>query len=263
MRKITVFIIVLLAALVTFDAASATRSRKKKRYKPRTHRVVRKRPMPRLTVHDVNPFVACEDTCHHVHGIDISHYQNDVFWQAIGDHTNMAYVYLKATEGGDNIDPRYEHNIELAHSYGIKVGSYHYFRPTVSLESQLKNFKTQCLPAEQDLIPMIDVETTGNLTNRAFCDSLTRFLTLMEDTYHQKPLVYTYRNFYNTHLVGRLDNYQLMVAMYADEQPVLADGRDYTLWQYTCKGRIQGISGAVDKSRVMNDHSLREIFYHH
>ena len=259
MRKITVFIIVLLAALVTFDAASATRSRKKKRYKPRTHRVVRKRPMPRLTVHDVNPFVACEDTCHHVHGIDISHYQNDVFWQAIGDHTNMAYVYLKATEGGDNIDPRYEHNIELAHSYGIKVGSYHYFRPTVSLESQLKNFKTQCLPAEQDLIPMIDVETDAGLPHEEFCDSLTTFLKLVERAYHQKPLVYTFRNFYNKHLVGLIDDYKLMIAMYTDEEPVLADERDITMWQYTSKGRIVGINGYVDKSRFMGRHGLREL----
>ena len=46
----------------------------------------------------------CEDTCSHVHGIDLSHYQGNVFWETVGDNSKMAYVYLKATEGGTNVD---------------------------------------------------------------------------------------------------------------------------------------------------------------
>lgn len=210
-----------------------------------------------------NPYLCCEDTCGHTHGIDMSHYQGEVFWETVGEHTNMAYVYLKATEGGDRIDARYERNIDLAHRHGLKVGSYHFFRPKTNLNLQLKNFKAQCLPGEQDLIPMLDVETTGNLTTQAFCDSLFKFLDLMEEVYHQKPLIYTFRNFYNKHLLGKLDDYPLMIAMYSDEQPVLADGRDYNIWQYTCKGRIVGVTTDVDKSRFMGRHNLREIKYKH
>ena len=61
----------------------------------------------------------CEDTCSHIHGIDISHYQGNIFWEAIGNNAKMHYVYLKATEGGDNIDAKYERNIELAHQHGL------------------------------------------------------------------------------------------------------------------------------------------------
>ena len=208
-------------------------------------------------------YVQCEDTCSHIHGIDLSHYQGEVFWETVGEHSKMAYVYLKATEGGDRIDPQYERNIDLAHRHGLKVGSYHFFRPMVDLELQLQNFKTQCLPGEQDLIPMLDVETVGKLSTEAFCDSLFKFLNLLEETYHQKPLVYTFRNFYNKHLLGKLDDYQLMVAMYADEPPVLADQRDYIIWQYTCKGRIMGVGGQVDKSYIMGDHTLRELRFIH
>ena len=43
-------------------------------------------------------YIQCEDTCTHVHGIDLSHYQGDVFWETVGDNSKMAYVYLKATE---------------------------------------------------------------------------------------------------------------------------------------------------------------------
>lgn len=71
-------------------------------------------------------YVQCEDTCRHVHGIDLSHYQGDVFWETVGANSKMAYVYLKATEGSTHIDETYERNIELAHRHGLKVGSYHF-----------------------------------------------------------------------------------------------------------------------------------------
>ena len=283
MKKIIYILIVLLVSMAIGELSAAKPKKrrakakvtavkkKQKTTKRKTARkaaakpVVKEAPEP---VYDadgdlVNPYLMCEDTCGHVHGIDLSHYQGQVFWETVGENTKMAYVYLKATEGGDRIDSYFERNIDLAHRYGLKVGSYHFYRPKTPQEVQLRNFMTQCLPGEQDLIPMVDVETTANLPVEEFCDSLQKFLHLMGGAYRQKPLVYTYRNFYNKHLVGKLDDYQLMIAMYTDEEPELADGRDYTLWQYTAKGRIVGINGYVDKSRFMGRHGLREIRYRH
>ena len=51
--------------------------------------------------------VMCEDTCSHIHGIDISHYQGDIFWEAVGENSKMTFVYIKATEGDTRIDQRY------------------------------------------------------------------------------------------------------------------------------------------------------------
>jgi glycosyl hydrolase, family 25 len=208
-------------------------------------------------------YIQCEDTCNHIHGIDISHYQGQVFWEVIGENSKMAYVYIKASEGGDRIDPRYERNIQLAHQYGLKVGSYHFFRPKTNLAKQLENFMTQCRPGDQDLIPMIDVETKSGLPTSEFRDSLTKFITLVEEAYKQKPLIYTFTNFYNAHMQGAIDGYPLMIAQYNAVEPELKDGRDITMWQYTGKGRINGINGFVDKSRFLKNHGLREIRFHH
>ncbi len=284
MKKLIYLLIIALLSMVATEQLTA-KPKSRRRAKAKTHVVAKKKkqktrrrsaaksrakarpavvaPQPLFSDGDGNPYLQCEDTCGHVHGIDLSHYQGQVFWETVGQHTKMAYVYLKATEGSDRIDSYFERNIDLAHRYGLKVGSYHFFRPKSDLERQLRNFMAQCLPGEQDLIPMIDVETTGNLPTAQFCDSLAKFLRMVEVAYRQKPLVYTYRNFYNKHLVGKLDDYQLMIAMYTDEAPVLADGRDYTLWQYSAKGRIVGVSGYVDKSRFMGSHSLRDIRYRH
>ena len=275
------YIYIILLLFVGFAiGGELTAKTKKRRPKARVQAVSKKKkatrrtsvkpaPRPVVPVYDedgdeVNPYLMCEDTCDHVHGIDLSHYQGEVFWETVGENTKMAYVYLKATEGGDRIDSYFERNIDLAHRYGLKVGSYHFFRPKTDLERQMRNFMTQCLPGEQDLIPMLDVETTGNLPVEEFRDSLMKFLWLMEATYRQKPLVYTFRNFYNKHLQGGLlDDYPLMIAMYTNEEPELADGRDITMWQYTGKGRIVGVNGYVDKSRFMGRHGLREIRFRH
>ena len=183
-------------------------------------------------------YVQCEDTCSHVHGIDLSHYQGEV-------------------------DATFERNIWMAHQQRLKVGSYHFYRPKSDQLRQLRNFQSQCIPEEQDLIPMIDVESTGGLSTDVFCDSLFYFLDLVEEAYHQKPLIYTGRNFYNKHLQGKIDDYKIMIAMYTEEEPIVADDREITLWQYTAKGNIAGISGYVDKSRFMGNHSLREIQFRH
>ena len=284
MKRLIILLVACIAMIAVGDAYAQRSKKNTARKRPKTTKVVKgkkktakrpakktaqkktaavARPKPVANLDDYDPYIMCEDTCEHVHGIDLSHYQGEVFWETVGQRTKMAYVYLKATEGGDRIDARYERNIELAHRYGLKVGSYHFFRPKTPLLQQLRNFTAQCLPGEQDLIPMIDVETTGNMPDEQFCDSLLTFLWLIEHAYHQKPLVYTFRNFYNWHLVGKLDGYQLMVAMYQDEEPVLADGRDITMWQYTGKGRIIGVNGYVDKSRFLGNHALREIRYRH
>ncbi len=205
----------------------------------------------------------CEDTCQHIHGIDMSHYQGDVFWEQIGENAKMAYVYLKATEGGNNIDDKYRRNIDLAHQNGLKVGSYHFYRARIPQEVQLQNFMAQCRPEDQDLLPMIDIETRSSLPVEEFVDSVFKFLQLVERAYRQKPLIYTGANFYDHNFSGKLSEYKIMIAQYTQREPILADGRDITLWQYTGKGHINGVNGHVDKSRFMGNHRLREIRFRH
>ena len=216
-----------------------------------------------FTTLGIHAQVQCEDTCQHVHGIDLSHYQGNVFWETVGDNSKMAYVYLKATEGGNNVDSKYKQNIDLAHRYGLKVGSYHFYRARIPQKTQLANFMAQCRPGDQDLLPMIDVETKSGMGTEEFCDSLFKFLHLVEKAYKQKPLIYTGANFYDSYLLGKLDSYKLMIAQYTKREPVLRDGRDFEMWQYTGKGRLNGVNGYVDKSRFMGKHRLREIRFRH
>ena len=248
MKKIAFLLAFCMVLLAVGDAYAGRVKHSKRHTINKRHNVVKGRKGARKKTIVVRPrvqempdtsSVLCEDTCSHIHGIDMSHYQGNVFWENIGDNTSMAYVYLKATEGGDRVDQKFEQNIVMAHVYGLKVGSYHFYRP----KTEQRN--TNGLPTDE------------------FCDSLFSFLEMVEEAYHQKPLLYTFRNFYNRHLLGKLDGYKLMIAMYTPEEPVLEDERDITMWQYTGKGRLTGVNGFVDKSRFMGSHSLREIRFEH
>ena len=161
-------------------------------------------------------------------------------------------------EAGVWVTPAFPKLIYVLEEDNIREGSKYWY-----LTKQLENFKTQCRPSQQDLIPMIDVEVKQGLGTEAFCDSLLKFLDMVEVAYHQKPLVYTGTNFYNRYLAGKLNGYKLMIAQYSANEPVLIDDNDYLLWQYTGKGHIDGIRGYVDKSRFMGQHSMRELKYRH
>ena len=32
--------------------------------------------------------IQCEDTCSHIHGLDMSHYQGDVWWETVAQNSN-------------------------------------------------------------------------------------------------------------------------------------------------------------------------------
>ena len=195
---------------------------------------------------------------HHRNGIDISHYQGLVDWEEVVKD-EIGYVYLKATEGASLVDETYERNLSEARRVGLKVGSYHFYSSRISIEEQFSNLTSHIRPSEQDLIPLIDVETRGKLPHDEFVANLRRFLQMVEEAYGTKPIIYTYQNFYNKYLVGEIPEYKLMIACYKFEQPQLSDDKDYVMWQFTSKGRVNGIRGSVDRSMLIDNHSLSEI----
>jgi lysozyme len=50
-----------------------------------------------------------------------------------------------------------------------------------------------------------------------------------------------------------------MIACYSTSKPVLSDGQPYMMWQYSCKGRLAGIRGDVDRSCLMDGHALKTL----
>ena len=192
-------------------------------------------------------------------GIDVSHYQGEIDWDAVAGSSQVSYAYLKATEGATLVDDTYARNLSEARRVGLSVGSYHFYRPNISWREQFQNLTSNILPDKQDLVPIIDIEHRGHVSEEKFISDLKDFVQAVEKFYGKKPLLYSYQNFYNRHLKDIFKGYPWMIAKYQSEQPVLHDGKEYIIWQYTSKGRIPGVKGNVDRSRLMGDFTLRQL----
>lgn len=192
-------------------------------------------------------------------GIDVSKYQGEIDWMAIADNRKVKFAYIKATEGATHVDPNFEKNIAGARQRGVRVGCYHFLRSSSSIADQFANFTSYVKREEQDLIPLIDVETIGSWTPRQLVDSLHTFAVMLYEYYGCVPMIYTSAVFYNKYLANKFTNYPLFIARYAEGEPSINDGTAYTLWQYSAHGRVPGIKGDVDLSRFGENFSVLDI----
>ena len=198
----------------------------------------------------------------HREGIDVSHYQGTIDWQQVAAEGEVGYVYLKASEGAGLVDECYDYNLKEAKRAGLKVGSYHFFRGNATLDEQLQNMTAVVKSSEQDLVPIIDVEYVNGLGKEEFVNYLKEFLKAVTKHYGQKPMIYTFVNFYNQYLQGEgFDDYKIMIAFYRDAQPELNDGKKYLIWQFTSHSHVPGIHGNVDRSRLMDGFTIQDIMF--
>lgn len=197
-------------------------------------------------------------------GIDVSKHQGTIDWAKLKSYSKIKFVYIKATEGSDYVDPRYKENIHNARKNGFKVGSYHFLSTKSSATTQFHNFIRTANREEQDLLPIIDVEVTGRWSSQQLRDSLKVFADLVEDYYGCKPLIYTSEKFFTKHLGRAFADYPLFIAKYNTTPPNI--GYRWIMWQFSDCGvfrpAVKGNAGEVDMSRFNKGCSLNDILYH-
>ena len=195
-------------------------------------------------------------------GIDISKYQGTINWEELKKQSKIKFVYIKATEGTDYVDPRFHENIRNARKHGFKVGSYHFLSTRSAVTTQFYNFIRTAKREDQDLLPVIDVENLKPWSPQQLRDSIKVFADLIEDYYGCKPLIYTSEKFFTTNLGRAFANYPLFIAKYSNTQPNI--GYKWILWQFADNGlfkAVKGNGGKVDMSRFAKGCSINDIIY--
>jgi lysozyme len=61
-----------------------------------------------------------------VHGVDVSRWQGDIDWPKLR-RQGANFAYIKATDGGDHLDPMFKKNWREADKAGLRRGAYHFF----------------------------------------------------------------------------------------------------------------------------------------
>lgn len=192
-------------------------------------------------------------------GIDVSRHNGLIDWKQVSKNRNIKYVFVKATEGYGHVDKNYLYNAQQAHKYHLKVGIYHYFTSKSSAVAQFSWFRQHANRTWQDLAPVVDVEDIrGWKSSKQLQDSLAVFIRLVKQHYNCPPIIYTHRNFYNTYLAPRFNNHHLFIAAYSSREPRI-NGRTYSIWQYTDAGRIKGVKGNVDLSRLGRGMDIKKL----
>lgn len=176
-------------------------------------------------------------------GIDVSHHNGKINWKQVPD---VEFVYIKATEGATYVDPMYQQNIKGARAKKLRVGAYHYFRTTNSVQKQFENYKKHVKKSDIDLIPMVDVEECKKWSTVQFQDSLMRFIQLVKSYYGKAPMLYSVNTFYNRYCAPRYNKYYLMIGRYGSEEPFIKGRGTYTIWQKSQTGKLAGIPKNVD-----------------
>ncbi len=183
-----------------------------------------------------------------VQGFDVSHHQGDIDWKQISPK-RYQFVYLKATEGGDFQDRKFQHNWLAAREQGLRVGAYHFYRLCRNGAVQADNF-IQTVPHKADaLAPVIDLEYDSNCINTYTKEQLLKEIQLMHDRlkthYGKPPIFYVSKNFYHLVLTDSFPHTLLWIRDY-DGMPELKDKRAWSFWQYSRQGKIKGIPKPVD-----------------
>ena len=184
-------------------------------------------------------------------GIDISRYQGTVDFDRVAAD-GIDIVYMRAGEGNDYIDPEYERNYQQAREAGLKSGAYLYVTATTVDEGreQAKFFASLLQGKEFACRPVMDFENLRGLNRQTANDIALAFLQTLEEETGVTPAIYT--GAYKVEAVWDADlaAYPLWIAEYGAEEPKTTGAwKEWSGFQYTDKGQVDGIDGDVDLDR--------------
>ena len=190
-----------------------------------------------------------------VHGIDVSKFQGDIDWSKVAD-SGVKFAWIKASEGGDHADERFQANWEGAKAAGVAHGAYHFVywcRPPMEEMA----FFEQNAPVEADALPpVLDVEATPtsrtckkHLTQDGAIAQMKVMLEEMERHYGKRPVIYTTVDFYEAILAdGAFMDYPIWVRSTKYHPAVRYGSRPWTFWQYQSDAHVAGIGPKVDRN---------------
>lgn len=190
-------------------------------------------------------------------GIDVSTYQGNIDWNLVAqDGVEFAIIRVGlrgyGSEGNLKEDAQFKTNIEGASAAGVKVGVY-FFTQAVNeaeVDEEVQFVLDSIAPYKIDCPVVLDVEKVNKdeaRMNKLAQEERTalalRFCQAIENAGYQ-PMLY-----HNTEMgalmidIAAFEKYDKWYASYSDK---MFYPYAYKIWQYSDKGRVNGISTNVD-----------------
>jgi lysozyme len=179
------------------------------------------------------------------YGVDVSAHQDVVNWQKVA-RDDIDFAYIKATEGGDFVDRRFEANWRDSAAAGLDRGAYHFFTFCAPAATQARNFLAVAAPDPGALPPAVDLELAGNCKARPDRPDVDRepsaFLSIVEDAWGREVLLYVGDDWELRYPVRRQFGRLLWHRRFLRRPDV----PNWKIWQLHGYARVSGVNGQVD-----------------
>lgn len=187
-----------------------------------------------------------------VWGLDVSHHQGAIDWDAVAKDRRVRFVFIKATEGGDWRDRRFAENWAAAKKAGLRVGAYHFYTFCTAPELQAQNFLS-VVPRDSDaLAPVIDLEFGGNCQLRRSADEVRADLATLSEALARAtgktPILYVTGQAHWTFVRGSALDLPLWIRDLTREPT-----EPWVFWQFANREQVDGIEGPVDMNVFVGD----------
>lgn len=190
-------------------------------------------------------------------GIDVSHHQNLINWEKVRA-AGYEFAFIRMVyrgygeEGSLNLDRNYYDNIFQAKAAGLKVGVYVFSQAVNESEAVeeaemvLKHLNgiSLDLPVAYDPELIRDDEArTDDVTGEQFTKNTIAFCEKIKEADYE-PMIYS--NMYWEAFLFDLKELQDYPVWYADYEMIPQTPYEFTFWQYSESGHVDGIEGATD-----------------
>lgn len=187
-------------------------------------------------------------------GIDVSKWNGTINWTAV-KNSGVNYVIIRCGYRGSSTgaliqDPKFKANIQGAEAAGIKVGIYFFSQAVNEVEAvEEASMTLNLIKGHKISYPVfIDVESSGGRADKIDKNTRTAVVNAFCKTIQNGGYtagIYANKTWFESKMnTASLSGYKIWLAQYA-AAPTYKATR-YDMWQYTSKGKINGISGNVD-----------------
>ena len=196
-------------------------------------------------------------------GIDVSNWQGYIDYRSVRE-SGIEVVYIKASQGTNIKDAYFEINYENAKANGLKVGFYHFLTATNTeeAEQEARFFASVISGKIPDCKLVMDYETFGGVGVEESNEIAQVFLETTRRLTNKDIIIYSDLSNSQSRFSSELaENYELWLAYYSGEErlrEIETRWNNYIGLQYSDRGRINGISGAVDLDRFSEEIFLDE-----
>ncbi|CAN5445672.1 hypothetical protein BH20CHL6_BH20CHL6_19940 [soil metagenome] len=191
-----------------------------------------------------------------LHGIDVSKWQGELDYAAAAKQ-GLRFVFARATYGNSLADPLYKYNRREARAHGLQFGAYHFARPDLDPGDAVNEadfFLDTARPESRDLLPVLDLETTGKLSQTELRRWISAFVNRIHERIGVRPIIYTGGYMWRTRTGdwrgSARSGHALWIAHWGASKPSVPaanwDGNGYRFWQWTDCGRVGTSTRCVD-----------------